>query len=85
MRFRYLIEQYHHDYETAIKNVKTNVALKVLSLIHERGGRFLTASEVGWVEVDEVSAREKIASCFRSYRKIKYPARYKKHFKAPGF
>ena len=79
VRFRYLIEQYHNDYETAIKNEKTNVALKILSLIHERGGRFLTASEDGWIEVEEVSAREKIASCFRSSRKVKYPSRYKKN------
>jgi len=78
VRFRYLIEQHHVDYETVVKNEKTAVALKILGLVHERGGRFLTASELGWVEVDEVSAREKIASCFRSYRKVKYPARYQK-------
>jgi hypothetical protein len=78
VRFRYLIEQHHGDYETAIKNEKTAVALTILRLVHERGGRFLTASELGWVEVDDVSAREKIASCFRSYRKVKYPARYRK-------
>ncbi len=66
-----MIEQNLERYENHKKHDKKVVALEILHSIRERGGRFLTATEEGWIECDEITAREKVSSCFRSFRKIK--------------
>ena len=48
-----------------------SVALEILKEVHALGGRFLTQCDTGWKEIDEVVAREKISSAFRSFRKVK--------------
>lgn len=47
------------------------VALEILCSIQECGGRFLMETTEGWIECDEITAREKVSSCFRSLRKTK--------------
>jgi hypothetical protein len=49
------------------------IALEILDEIHQRGGKVLTPSDTGWIEIDEATAREKVSSCFRSIRKVKGP------------
>jgi hypothetical protein len=71
IRFRFLIEQNLDRYDATPKHKKMGVALEILNEIHELGGRFLTPSDTGWKEIEEVVAREKISSCFRSFRKVK--------------
>jgi hypothetical protein len=71
VRFRFLIEQNLERYENHKKHEKTIVALEILRSIQQRGGRFLTATDEGWIECDEITAREKVSSCFRSFRKVK--------------
>jgi hypothetical protein len=66
-----MIEQNLERYEATPKNKKIAVALEILNEINGIGGRFLTPSETGWIEIDEVTAREKVSSCFRSFRKVK--------------
>lgn len=71
VRFRFLIEQNLDRYENHKKHDKKIVAVEILNAIRERGGRFLTATDEGWIECDEITAREKVSSCFRSLRKVK--------------
>jgi hypothetical protein len=58
-----------HPEEPAKKKEKTAIANRVVEAIAERGGRFLRRDELGWVAVDDVVARYKVASSFRSRRK----------------
>ncbi|KAG7360939.1 hypothetical protein IV203_036038 [Nitzschia inconspicua] len=71
VRFRYLIEQNLDRYDATPKHLKMQIALEILEDIHQIGGRFLTPCDGGWEEIDEVAAREKVSSCFRSFRKVK--------------
>lgn len=71
VRFRYLIEQNLERYDATAKHLKMPIALEILKEIHQLGGRFLTPCDAGWKEIDEISAREKVSSCFRSFRKVK--------------
>ena len=66
-----MIEQNLDRYDATPKNKKMAIALEILNSIHELGGRFLTPSDAGWEEIDEITAREKVSSCFRSFRKVK--------------
>jgi hypothetical protein len=70
IRFRYLIEEHRTPYEKAEKTQKTALADGIVSLVHKRSGRFLKDDGAGWVEVNELTAREKVSSCFRSFRKL---------------
>jgi hypothetical protein len=70
IRFRYLIEEHRNRYEKAKKTQKTALADGIVSLVHKRSGRFLKDDGAGWVEVNELTAREKVSSCFRSFRKL---------------
>jgi hypothetical protein len=67
--FRYLIDEYRARYEQANRKEKTALANEIVGVVQSRKGRFLQNDEVGWVEVDDVVARQKVSSCFRSFRK----------------
>jgi hypothetical protein len=66
-----MIEQNLDRYDATPKHLKMPIALEILNGIHDLGGRFLAPCEMGWKEIDEVTAREKVSSCFRSFRKVK--------------
>jgi hypothetical protein len=56
-------------YEVANKYQKTEIAERVLSIIHEGYGRFLKWEEgEGWIPVEHDMAREKISHFFRHLR-----------------
>jgi hypothetical protein len=59
---------HQEEYEKADKSEKTEIALRIVSMIHESFGRFLKWEKEGWVEVDEEAAREKISHFFRHLR-----------------
>lgn len=68
--YRQLLLTYRSKYESANNFEKTLVAELVLKIMKERGCRFLKKSDdaVGWVEVSDEVAREKISHAFRNLR-----------------
>jgi hypothetical protein len=70
IRFRYLVLQYQERYDEASKQEKTKFAVEIVAMTKKRKGRFLRDDGAGWLEVDDCAAREKVSSCFRSFRKV---------------
>eukprot|EP00934_Nitzschia_sp_Nitz4_P003017 Nitzschia sp. Nitz4//scaffold9_size221794//175589//177369//NITZ4_001373-RA/size221794-snap-gene-0.190-mRNA-1//-1//CDS//3329561082//3007//frame0 len=68
MRFRQMIEEHQHQYEKASKVEKTVLAADLVSMVRSTQGRFLKEDGSMWVEVDDVTARKKVANCFRTMR-----------------
>lgn len=69
MRALHVVEMYFEEYEKLGKYQKTEVAEKIIRIIHESEGRFLKQTEHGaWIEVDDTEARKKIAHWFRHAR-----------------
>jgi hypothetical protein len=70
MRYKFLIEETSDRYENASKADKTLIAEELLfRLKGSNGGRFLKLEKnKGWMEVDDVAAREKISMSFRDRR-----------------
>jgi hypothetical protein len=67
-----LIAMKQGRYEAAERWEKTIIAEEIISIIRDRGGRFLKPSKVKtnetWTEVDAETAREKVSHTFRSRR-----------------
>lgn len=70
MRFRQLIQDCRNTYDNADYDEKKTLTLEVLGIVKQSGGRFLIEAEVGWVEVDDETARKKIGNTFRGIRKL---------------
>lgn len=69
LRALHIVQMNFVDYEKLGKYQKTDVADKIISIIHESGGRFLKQIESGcWTEVSDVEARKKISHWFRHAR-----------------
>ena len=68
LRAAHLVEMYRQKYELANKFEKTEIAERIVGIIHESYGRFLKLEEGGWVEVDHDTARNKISHFFRRMR-----------------
>lgn len=71
LRAMHLCEMNREQYENATRPAKTDIAYRIISIIHESGGRFLKPEKDGggWVEVDDmVVARNKISHFFRRLR-----------------
>jgi len=68
-RALHLVEMYYDEYEKRSKYQKTDVAEKIIAIIHESGGRFLKQGRKGeWIEADNDEARRKIGHWFRHAR-----------------
>jgi hypothetical protein len=74
--FRDLIEKWRPDYDCSERKIlKTSIASEIVNIIQQKHkGRFLERFKgldggVGWMEVDDKRAREKVALCFRSKRR----------------
>ena len=69
LRALHLVSMWQSKYEAAGNRYeKTEIAEKIVGIIHESNGRFLKRDGSGWVEVDDVAAREKISHFFRNQR-----------------
>ena len=68
LRAVHLVVMYRPSYEAADKCGKTALAERIVSIIHESGGRFLKRERDLWAEVDNIMAREKISHFFRKMR-----------------
>lgn len=69
LRALHVVEMHFESYEKMGKYQKTDIADKIISIIHESGGRFLKQNDSGaWIEVQDVEARKKIAHWFRHAR-----------------
>ena len=69
LRAVHLVEMHREKYENANKFHKTEIAERIVSIIHESHGRFLKwEGNDGWVEVKHNEAREKISHFFRHMR-----------------
>lgn len=68
-RLAHVCEMHFKAYCDAIKHKKTEMADRVVSLVHESGGRFLQWSETtGWEVAPDLVARNKVAHTFRFLR-----------------
>ena len=72
LRYHALLEYYHSSYEDAKKFQKKQLANRIVSIVHEYGGRFLKQDShgAGWVEVDETVACDKVSHAFRTRRTV---------------
>eukprot|EP00934_Nitzschia_sp_Nitz4_P000476 Nitzschia sp. Nitz4//scaffold72_size95085//141//1508//NITZ4_004741-RA/size95085-processed-gene-0.0-mRNA-1//1//CDS//3329557318//476//frame0 len=80
IRLRALIEEKAERYEAASTPAKTGISGDVV-LQMKANGRFLRDSGFGWVEVDDETARKKVAHAFRTLRGLKTPGRTKQDSK----
>jgi hypothetical protein len=69
VRFREILDKHMDLYDNSEKGDKPNVMAYIVRLVKEEDGRFLKELEdVGWVEVDEATARAKVGRAFRTRR-----------------
>mmetsp|Transcript_5471 Transcript_5471/g.8433 ORF Transcript_5471/g.8433 Transcript_5471/m.8433 type:complete len:131 (-) Transcript_5471:126-518(-) len=67
-RTLHLVDTHQERYELANKFEKTDLADKIISLVHESNGRFLKQDESNngcWVQLDDADARKKVPHWFR--------------------
>eukprot|EP00980_Cylindrotheca_fusiformis_P029224 scaffold22759_cov98-Cylindrotheca_fusiformis.AAC.1 len=69
---RELVETYHDEYNALWKHGKTDLAHRIVSVVHGFSGRFLKLDKESgmWVEVSDSDAREKVAHRFRRNREL---------------
>jgi hypothetical protein len=70
LRAFHIVEMNRERYEKASKFEKTQIAERIVHLIHQSYGRFLQKEKGEWVEVTTETAREKISHCFRRLREL---------------
>jgi hypothetical protein len=70
LRAFHIVEMHRERYENAGKYEKTQIAERIVHLIHQSYGRFLQKDKGEWVEVSTDMAREKISHCFRRLREL---------------
>lgn len=67
IRLRELCHQFQGDYRSGDRGNKTAITWRIVHMIHEEGGRFLKFDmhEESWTEVNNDTAREKVAFTIR--------------------
>mmetsp|Transcript_7442 Transcript_7442/g.17440 ORF Transcript_7442/g.17440 Transcript_7442/m.17440 type:complete len:239 (-) Transcript_7442:389-1105(-) len=72
-RLRHLVEANSNRYEEASRLDKTLIAERILRNVKDASGRFLKfggyVGRMGWIKVDDDTARGKIAHSFRTHRR----------------
>ena len=72
LRALHLVSLWKSRYDGAAnRSKKAEISERIVSIIHESGGRFLKWDDNGWVEVEDEMARDKIAHYFRNSRRQK--------------
>ena len=71
LRCVHIVEMNLERYEKATKFEKTQIAERIVHLVHQSYARFLKKEEGEWIEASREEAREKIAHCFRRLRGAK--------------
>lgn len=70
IHFRDVIDGRRNTYDESDRKGKTRLASKIVQSMQETGGRFLKDDGMGWVEVEDKVARQKVSMAFRSHRKL---------------
>lgn len=70
--FRDLVDRTMLKYEACSRMEKANIAEMIVNMVKDAGGRFLKSEDEGdfWEEVDDHTARKKVAHTFRNRRKF---------------
>lgn len=68
LRAMHLCDMYWDKYEAAGKYEKTEIAERIVTIIHESSGRFWKENDGVWEEATDKEARQKIAHFFRQKR-----------------
>lgn len=73
LRALHLVNMWQSKYDGACNRfAKAGISERIVSIIHESGGRFLKWDEVGgWSVADDETARDKISHWFRNQRRSK--------------
>jgi hypothetical protein len=72
LRALHLVNLWKTRYDGAAnRSKKAEISERIVSIVHESGGRFLEWEDNGWVEVEDEMARDKIAHYFRNARRQK--------------
>lgn len=71
LRFRSIVGVRMEEYEAASRLEKTCMTENIVQLVKDANGRFLKRDDGGdWEEVDDETARKKVAHAFRNRRKF---------------
>jgi hypothetical protein len=71
IRFRQVVDLYMLKYTAAIRTEKTRITEGIMHMVQGSAGRFLRRDDgMNWEEVDDATAREKVAHAFRNRRKF---------------
>jgi len=72
--FRDLVDKTMMQYESCTRMEKASIAEMIVNMVKDSGGRFLRAEDEGdfWEEVDDHTARKKVAHTFRNRRKFHF-------------
>ena len=71
MKFRNIVGRHMEEYEAASRLEKTCMTEHIVELVKSSDGRFLKRDDGGdWEEVDDETARKKVAHAFRNRRKF---------------
>lgn len=71
LKFRNIVGMQMDEYEAASRMEKTSMTEKIVQMVKESDGRFLKRDDGGdWEEVDQETARRKVAHAFRNRRKF---------------
>ena len=70
VRFREIVDRYADSYEASSRTEKAKIAEKIVEIVKGSNGRFLKRRhDDEWEEVDDRTARRKVAHLFRNRRK----------------
>ena len=78
-RCLYMVNLHRPIYENASKSQKTQLHRKIIRMVNESGGRFLKQTPLGWEEVEDKIAADKIGHFFRRLRYDEQDGRKKKN------
>jgi hypothetical protein len=71
LRYHELVRSNMDRYDAAgeTKHERTAICHEIVLAVKEKGGRFLKQEDVGWICIDDSTAKEKVSTAFRNRRK----------------